>query len=482
LRTNCIDCLDRTNVAQFAYGLYALSHQMHVLGITNRQENLYNMLDEWQKDSNGGGRNEEEMQTSNGNNTATSAAAGGSPVKELNPRSIVATELMDLYEAMGDCLALQYGGSEAHSKFFKRQKGSWEATTQSKDMMTSFRRFYSNTYTDAAKQAAMNLFLGNFVPNESHAMHIWDLESDDQDSTLARRVAAVGGRSEAEWKKAHRRRSGRKHGSASDASSLTHESGGGGTSGGDGAQGGAGASSASSRCHGAGGGGGCEEVNGNGGMCRNLRRSLHQLWTFQDSQCSEAQQQQQQQVRQHRAKFLSMDKLLASSQCLRVNGGFFDHCVADVVAHEEDDDDGDDEDRAAGGGSGNEEKRRQFMGAVDVAAWEGIFSRGEAGQRQEEGQKEGRLGSDGTTEDVWTGLFDAKSAANLDVQGRGGVFTASRRGDAHWRELMRSAPKDSVDPAKQIAGPPDYWQILVQAEKDTDYERFFDFSDWNIKV
>ena len=34
LRTNCIDCLDRTNVAQFAYGLYALSHQMHVLGIT----------------------------------------------------------------------------------------------------------------------------------------------------------------------------------------------------------------------------------------------------------------------------------------------------------------------------------------------------------------------------------------------------------------------------------------------------------------
>uniref|UniRef100_A0A7S3E5N6 GTP diphosphokinase n=1 Tax=Chloropicon laureae TaxID=464258 RepID=A0A7S3E5N6_9CHLO len=35
-------------------------------------------------------------------------------------------------------------------------------------------------------------------------------------------------------------------------------------------------------------------------MCRNLRRSLHQLWTFQDSQCSEAQQQQQQQVEEER--------------------------------------------------------------------------------------------------------------------------------------------------------------------------------------
>lgn len=54
----------------------------------------------------------------------------------LNPASVVATELMNLYEAMGDCLAYQYGGSEAHSKFFKRQKGSWEVTTQSKDMMT----------------------------------------------------------------------------------------------------------------------------------------------------------------------------------------------------------------------------------------------------------------------------------------------------------------------------------------------------------
>ncbi len=178
---------------------------MHVLGITNRQENLHDMLDEWRKEE------ETHISKAKANISGAKAAAASppssssSPVKELNPRSIVATELMDLYEAMGDCLALQYGGSEAHSKFFKRQKGSWEATTQSKDMMTSFRRFYSNTYTDAAKQAAMNLFLGNFVPNESHAMHIWDLESDDQDSTLARRVAAgLGG--EAEWKQQHRAR------------------------------------------------------------------------------------------------------------------------------------------------------------------------------------------------------------------------------------------------------------------------------------
>ncbi|KAJ4910845.1 Phosphoinositide phosphatase SAC4 [Raphanus sativus] len=35
LRTNFIDCLDRTNVAQYAYGWAALGQQLHALGITD---------------------------------------------------------------------------------------------------------------------------------------------------------------------------------------------------------------------------------------------------------------------------------------------------------------------------------------------------------------------------------------------------------------------------------------------------------------
>ena len=34
-RTNCIDCLDRTNAAQFIIGKCALGHQLQALGITN---------------------------------------------------------------------------------------------------------------------------------------------------------------------------------------------------------------------------------------------------------------------------------------------------------------------------------------------------------------------------------------------------------------------------------------------------------------
>jgi len=72
LRTNCIDCLDRTNVAQYAYGLAALGHQLHALGII---DHLKMDLDD--------------------------------PVSD---------DLMGFYERMGDTLAHQYGGSAAHNK------------------------------------------------------------------------------------------------------------------------------------------------------------------------------------------------------------------------------------------------------------------------------------------------------------------------------------------------------------------------------
>lgn len=72
LRSNCIDCLDRTNVAQYAYGLGALGRQLHALGLLD------------------------------------------SP--NINLDNPLAEDLMGLYEIMGDTLALQYGGSAAHNK------------------------------------------------------------------------------------------------------------------------------------------------------------------------------------------------------------------------------------------------------------------------------------------------------------------------------------------------------------------------------
>eukprot|EP00850_Spirogloea_muscicola_P023326 SM000347S13000 [mRNA] locus=s347:78024:83650:- [translate_table: standard] len=133
LRSNCIDCLDRTNVAQYAFGLAALGRQLKVMGFVDDDK--------------------------------------------IDQRSGVAAALMDMYQSMGDVLALQYGGSAAHNMVFPERQGKWRATTQSQEFLKSIHRYYSNAYTDAEKQDAINLFLGNYIPQEGKPS-LWELDSD----------------------------------------------------------------------------------------------------------------------------------------------------------------------------------------------------------------------------------------------------------------------------------------------------------------
>ncbi|KAL2936493.1 Phosphoinositide phosphatase SAC4 [Bienertia sinuspersici] len=130
LRTNCIDCLDRTNVAQFAYGLAALGHQLHAL----------DMID----------------------------------VPKLDLDSELADDLMGFYEKMGDTLAHQYGGSAAHNKIFSERRGQWKAATQSQEFFRTLQRYYSNAYMDVDKQNAINVFLGHFQPQPDKPA-LWEL-------------------------------------------------------------------------------------------------------------------------------------------------------------------------------------------------------------------------------------------------------------------------------------------------------------------
>ncbi|XP_050383838.1 phosphoinositide phosphatase SAC2-like [Argentina anserina] len=133
LRTNCIDCLDRTNVAQYAYGLVSLGQQLHALGFIE-----------------------------------------SSDIDLDNP---LAEDLMKVYEAMGDTLALQYGGSAAHNKIFSERRGQWKAATQSQELFRTIQRYYSNAYVDGDKQDAINVFLGHIQPLQGKPA-LWDLESD----------------------------------------------------------------------------------------------------------------------------------------------------------------------------------------------------------------------------------------------------------------------------------------------------------------
>ncbi|KAB7503535.1 Polyphosphoinositide phosphatase [Armadillidium nasatum] len=132
VRVNCVDCLDRTNTAQFALGKCALAFQLYTLGVLEK------------------------------------------PSIEFD--SACVRMLEEMYEDHGDTLALQYGGSQlVHRIATYRKTAPW--TSQGNDIMQSLSRYFSNTFSDQEKQQAINLFLGVFVPLKQNVA-IWDLASD----------------------------------------------------------------------------------------------------------------------------------------------------------------------------------------------------------------------------------------------------------------------------------------------------------------
>ena len=40
VRSNCVDCIDRTNTAQFSLGICAFRHQLYALGVIDTPQNL----------------------------------------------------------------------------------------------------------------------------------------------------------------------------------------------------------------------------------------------------------------------------------------------------------------------------------------------------------------------------------------------------------------------------------------------------------
>ncbi|KAI1089110.1 SacI homology domain-containing protein [Rostrohypoxylon terebratum] len=131
-RTNCIDCLDRTNAAQFVIGKRALGHQLHALGILEKTTIDYD------------------------------------------------TDAVNLFTHMyhdhGDTIAVQYGGSQlVNTMETYRKINQW--TSHSRDMIESFKRYYNNSFMDSQRQEAYNLFLGNYIFAQGQPM-LWDLSTD----------------------------------------------------------------------------------------------------------------------------------------------------------------------------------------------------------------------------------------------------------------------------------------------------------------
>ncbi|KAI3648780.1 hypothetical protein MP228_006634 [Amoeboaphelidium protococcarum] len=161
IRTNCIDCLDRTNAAQFIIGKLALCRQLNSMKLSSKS---YLTFD---NDS----------------------------VKLL----------MRMCNDMGNVIALQYGGSAlvntmetyrrknaaARSRASSASDGNTQEDDEmeyggmgnvfnqrlqsylysSRDMLETIKRYYSNSFTDAEKQEAINLFIG-YDSQNSNYVHV----------------------------------------------------------------------------------------------------------------------------------------------------------------------------------------------------------------------------------------------------------------------------------------------------------------------
>ena len=131
-RTNCIDCLDRTNAAQFVIGKRALGYQLHALGVIS----------------------------------GTSISYDTDAVNMFT----------HMYHDHGDTIAVQYGGSQlVNTMETYRKINQW--TSHSRDMVESFKRYYNNSFLDGQRQEAYNLFLGNYIFVQGQPM-LWDLATD----------------------------------------------------------------------------------------------------------------------------------------------------------------------------------------------------------------------------------------------------------------------------------------------------------------
>ncbi|KPI86422.1 putative inositol polyphosphate phosphatase [Leptomonas seymouri] len=110
VRSNCLDCIDRTNLGHFFHGLQALGEQLAGLGLLRH-------------------------------------------AAELRDSPAVAELLLEMYLAMGDALATQYGGSAQVGAGVLHRGAGW-------DQLMGVKRLYNNMMGDRDKQEAISLLLG----------------------------------------------------------------------------------------------------------------------------------------------------------------------------------------------------------------------------------------------------------------------------------------------------------------------------------
>ncbi|TPP56590.1 SAC1A [Fasciola gigantica] len=134
-RTNCIDCLDRTNVVQSMLAWCALEQALVTLGVLDAS-----------------------ARSSSASASSTSALAQRWP--QFGPR------FREVWADNADYCSLQYTGTRALKTDFTRT-GKRTFYGMLMDGYNSLIRYYMNNFTDGFRQDAMHLFLGHYLIHDA---------------------------------------------------------------------------------------------------------------------------------------------------------------------------------------------------------------------------------------------------------------------------------------------------------------------------
>jgi hypothetical protein len=139
IRSNCVDCLDRTNVFQQVIGTAVMVNQLRNFGISAKEPN--------------------------------------------NEDDEMFGILTELYRHMGHEISTQYAGSLAHKQTIKdKRSGMDKIIDKIPELFNTAKRYFNNSFNDQYKQAGINLFLGAYRINFNGGKklpHLWDLTSDN---------------------------------------------------------------------------------------------------------------------------------------------------------------------------------------------------------------------------------------------------------------------------------------------------------------
>ena len=134
IRSNCIDCLDRTNVYQQIIGTAVVIIQLRFFGVDSKEPE--------------------------------------------NENDEIYGVLTEIYKNMGNVLSNQYAGSEAHKQTIKDDRSKvTKIMGKFPEMFNTFKRYFNNSFNDANKQSRINLFLGKYQIKD-YQPEIWEIEND----------------------------------------------------------------------------------------------------------------------------------------------------------------------------------------------------------------------------------------------------------------------------------------------------------------